>query len=355
MALRLRPDLLPLRRGRGAVQLGLSATAGGLIVDGLAPAEVVLLERLAGPLPPPEVYAAAAELGVSDDRAGELVTLLRAHGLLVEAGPSEDGRPDVSPRNAGRWVVVDGRGALPAAVAALLRGSLVGRVDTGPWAADVADAELRARRPGTGRADAPDGSPPPGGRVDLVVMVGRGGLDPLVGEPWRARGVPVLPVVDDGGRVVVGPLVTTDLALPCLRCLQLARVDRDAHWPEVMAQAAGRGGDRTRDGPPDGGPARWPEVLSVAAGIAAMVANTALAAPVAGAPGARGAGAGVSVEVTMPWPRLDHRRWARHPACPGHTRGPATEPITDPATEPAAGAADGSGVEPGSARVTMTG
>ncbi|MEO7235965.1 MAG: hypothetical protein ABIW80_11410 [Lapillicoccus sp.] len=346
MALRLRPDLLPLRRGRGAVQLGLSATAGGLIVDGLAPAEVALLEQLAGRLPPPEVYAAAADLGVSDARAMELVALLRAHGLLVEAGPSEDVRPDAGPRNVGRWVVVDGRGALPPAVAALLRGSGVVRVDSGPWAADVADAELRAGRPLTGGPERPDGPHPTGGPVALVVLVGRGGLDPLVGEPWRARGVPLLPVVDDGGRVVVGPLVTSDPALPCLRCLQLARVDRDAHWPEVMAQAAGRDGDRTRDGPADGGPARWPEMLSVAAGVTAMVANAALVADavvgVPGAVGTRGAGvsgAGVSVEVTAPWPRLDHRRWARHPACPGHARG----------------ALDGSGVDHGSARVTMTG
>ena len=343
LRLRLRPDLLPLRRGRGAVQLGLSATAGGLIVDGLAPAEVALLEQLAGPLPPPEVYAAAADLGVSDARAAELVALLRAHGLLVEAGPSGDGPPDARPRNAGRWVVVDGRGALPPAVAALLRDSGVGRVDSGPWAADVADAELRAGRSVTGGPEGPAGHHPPGGPVALVVLVGRGGLDPLVGEPWRVRGVPVLPVVDDGGRVVVGPLVTSDPALPCLRCLQLARVDRDAHWPEVMAQAAGRDGARTRDGPPDGGPARWPEVCSVAAGVTAMVANAALAGPGAGVSGAGVSAAGVSVEVTAPWPRLDHRRWARHPACPGHVRGPAAAP------------ADGSGVDHGSARVTMTG
>ena len=92
----------------------------------------------------------------------------------------------------------------------------------------------------------------------------------------------------------------------------------------------------------------------MAAGVAAMVANAALAAPAAGAPGARGTGAGVSVEVTAPWPRLDHRRWARHPACPGQSRA-GRGPTTEPTTEPAAGAADGSGVEPGSARVTMTG
>ena len=68
LRLRLRPGLPPLRRGRDAVQLGLSATAGGIVVEGLTPPEVALLERLDGPLGgalrPPELYAAAAELGV---------------------------------------------------------------------------------------------------------------------------------------------------------------------------------------------------------------------------------------------------------------------------------------------------
>jgi hypothetical protein len=31
---------------------------------------------------------------------------------------------------------------------------------------------------------------------------------------------------------------------------------------------------------------------------------------------------GVSVEVSPPWPRLDHRRWLAHPLCPGHPREP---------------------------------
>jgi len=27
---------------------------------------------------------------------------------------------------------------------------------------------------------------------------------------------------------------------------------------------------------------------------------------------------GVSVEVSLPWPRMDHRRWPTHPLCPAH-------------------------------------
>jgi hypothetical protein len=42
---------------------------------------------------------------------------------------------------------------------------------------------------------------------------------------------------------------------------------------------------------------------------------------------------GVSVEVSLPWPRMDHRRWPTHPLCPAHPptttweRPPAT--VTD--------------------------
>jgi len=33
---------------------------------------------------------------------------------------------------------------------------------------------------------------------------------------------------------------------------------------------------------------------------------------------------GVSVEVSLPWPRMDHRRWPPHPLCSEHPAHPAT-------------------------------
>lgn len=344
--LRLRPDLPPLRRGRDAVQLGLSATSGGIVLEGLTPADVALLERLDGPpsgaLRPPELYAAAAELGVPADRVTELLSLLRRHGVLVDAGPpAEEGARDEP------WLVVDGRGPLATAVSSLLRISPAGRVDSGPWAADVADAELREheeRQELCERRGLTDGDvrePPRVALVALVVLVTRGALDPVTGETWRARDVPVLPVLDDGARVLVGPLVTADPAQPCLRCLQLARVDRDARWPEVMAQAAGFTTGGARDTPDRREPPA--DALSVAAGVVAMVVNLALS-------DLGGPVAGVSVEVSGPWPRLDHRRWTRHPACPAHderSAGPSAASSARPSAR--------SGAEHGSPRVTMTG
>ena len=363
---RLKPDFRPLRRGRGAVQLGTSAEAGGIIVAGLAPGEIALLHQLDGSHPEEALYAAAASAGVERDRATQLLDLLRTHRvLLTETGPAGGagheagdgaavtavvpgdpaGAPDRTAEarrtqrepapsgpgsRSGRvrrpWLVVDGAGPLTAAVAALLRAADLGRVDSGSWAADVADAELREAGPWTG-----------GPHPALVVLVGHGALELRAGEPWRRRGIPVLPVVADGERVVVGPVVGADPALPCLRCLQLRRTDRDAVWLDVL----GRPGPRPRGGVGDGLdhraqvvelPAPSPALASAAAGVAAMVAMAAL--------GADPVPPGVSVEVAGPWPRLDHRRWTRHPACPAHapgSPGPVTGQVVSPVVGPVVG------------------
>ena len=41
---------------------------------------------------------------------------------------------------------------------------------------------------------------------------------------------------------------------------------------------------------------------------------------------------GVSVEVSTPWPRVDYRRWQRHPLCPSHPGHGGGLPETTPAT-----------------------
>lgn len=185
-----------------------------------------------------------------------------------------------------RFVVVDGAGPLAASVATLLRAGAVTRVDSGPWAADAADADLRA--------DA-------GAIPHLVVLVAHGVLDPRAGEPWRRRSVPHLPVVSDGDRVVVGPLVSGGTRWPCLECLRLTRLD-----PGAVVTAYQRSStpvadlvDRLDDA-----------LVAMGAGMAAMVARAGLTG--GAVPG------GVSVEVRTPWPRVDHRRWERHPDCPRH-------------------------------------
>lgn len=289
----------PILRSGGAVQLGVAAEAGGILLRGLSPGEVALLQRLDGTLDEPGLYAAARACGVLPRRAAELLDLLRDQDLFAGRDPCLDRRAAVpvhGPRStrtvdgsadAERFIVVDGGGPLAASVARLLRAEGVERVHSGVWAADAVEAELRL----TGS-----------GAPDLVVLVAHGALDARTGEPWRRRAVPHLPVVADGTRVVVGPLVTGDPAQPCLYCLRLTRSQLDTEWPAVEAQS--RGTTVWCDEP----------LLAMGAGMAAMLAR----AVVARGETPRGVPVGVSVEARPPWPRVDHRRWERHTDCPHH-------------------------------------
>lgn len=335
---RFKPYFRPLRRGPDSVQLGLSPEAGGIILTGLEPAELAWLDRLDGSLSEAEVYAVAAACGVSRHRADRLLTLLREHHVLVtdpvdrvELGGLGASESDALVHDADvlalahdtpggplarilerrrRHVVVAGAGRLPWSIASLLRSTGVGTVDLGDWAADAAEHEdLRGLESAS--------------RPDLVILVAQGVLDPRRAQPWQRRGVPLLPVVSDGRRVVVGPLVGRDPAQPCLRCVEMVRAERDAGWPAVMAQAASAGGAQVGS---------ESTLVAIASGVAAMITHACLADdPVP---------AGVSVEVVMPWPRLDHRRWHRHPGCTEHQ---GQKLGTTP------------GVGTGVARVTMTG
>ena len=321
---RLRPYFRPLRRGHDSVQLGLTAESGGLIVSGILPAEVALLERLVHPLTETEAYAASDAHGIPAPRATDLFALLAAHGLLLTDPP--DLAPDTTAL-VERHVVVGGSGTLAWSIGRALRGSGVGSVAVGPWSADQAQAD----------ADRPD----------LVVVVADGVVDPRLGHPWLDRGVPLLPVVDDHHRVTVGPVVGPDRRLPCLRCLELARSDRDPARPLAVAQYAAHrlsdegdesGGRDGRDGCDGQG------VTEMAVGAVAMVAHTVLAG--------RPVPPGVSVELSAPWPRLDYRQWRRHDACPDHVSAPSTA-----STASTASTRGEAGVGPRDAppRVTMTG
>lgn len=322
---RLKPYFRPLRRGPDTVQLGLSAGSGGVVLRGLGPVEVALLTRLDGTRTETELVRDATGRGMAPERVAALVTLLREHHLLDEdldgAGPDriDLGRlPGATfPRGAlgaadaptlplagpgttrqllhltGRRVVVSGRGRLPWVIGSLLRTTGVGQVDLGSAAVHALDQALR---------DDPGTDPP-----DLVVLVGSEVLDPRSGDPWWRRGVPTLPVVTDGRRIVVGPLVG-DPSGPCLHCLDLDRADRDAAWPALLAQVSERGGD-----PGDDEVSSESTLSAMASGVVAMIVTAHLA-------GDRSP-AGVSVEMSLPWPRLDHRRWVRHRQCAAH---PAT-------------------------------
>lgn len=332
---RLKPYFRPLRRGPGAVQLGLSPASGGVVLRGLSRTEVSLLAHLDGTLTETELLQDAARRGVERERAMALVALLRAHHLLDRdldgTGPDrvDLGRlPGAAPRSpcvsgvdggdaatlalsgaggtnemdgpggsgtrqllhrTGRRVVVSGRGRLPWAIGSLLRTTGVGQVDLGAAAVHALDQALRVD--------------PSVAAPDLVVLVGSGLVDPRAGDPWWRRGVPTLPVVTDGCRIVVGPLVH-DPSGPCLRCLGLERADRDGAWPALVAQVSACGGTVDDEIHSES------TLTAMASGVVAMVVTAHLASD--------RPPPGVSVEMSLPWPRLDHRRWERHPQCAAH-------------------------------------
>ncbi|WP_457253684.1 hypothetical protein [Pedococcus sp. P5_B7] len=279
-----------LRRSAGSVQFG-TDPARARVVEGLRADEVDALQLLDGTRELP----AALQTPAGRDLLGQLV----AHRLVVDAAPPAPQPPParillahdtqavlrtaptegqayaaLAGRHAAHLLVV-GRGELPRAVAEQLRRAGVGSVRHGAHVAD-------------------DWEPPA-----LVVLVGCGAVDSATAIPWRARGIPVLPVVLHGVEALVGPVVVPDG--PCLRCLDLARADLDPAWPALLGQllpvAVGAGPEVSGE----------TTLVALTASMAAMVALAVLdghALPT-----------GRSLEVSLPWPGVRQRQWTAHPRC----------------------------------------
>jgi hypothetical protein len=321
---RLKNHVRPLRRGAGSLQLGLCPD-GGVVLDGLSDAEIAVVERLDGSLDIRTLYAVASTSGVPAGRVSALIAALDEHHLLVNSATdlawlcpideprrhllSEDARAvaaayrlpsDGSHHVAARsthHVLITGQGDLPAALADLLRVGGVGRVSMGPNAVNMLDLELRGHRAGVARSRSGSRLKPP----DLVVLVAMGALPPDAGAPWLRRGIPHLPLVVQGHRVQVGPLIVGGDG-PCLTCLDLHRRDRDAAWPAVLSQLAARGSFRSH-----ASISLESTLTAMTTGATAMIAHTFLdGQPVP---------AGLSLELSLPWPTIQVRRWFSHPLC----------------------------------------
>jgi hypothetical protein len=320
----LKSHVQPLRRGPGSLQLGL-CPGEGMVLDGLSVAEIAVVEGLDGSLDITSLYAVSAAAGVTSGRLSALIAALTEHHLLVDIttdraclspideprrrllrpdasavaaayGLAGDGYDHVTARST-QHVVISGEGDLPCALADLLRVGGIGRVSMGRNAVNMLDLELRGHRGGGARSAN-------GSRLklpDLVVLVATGAIRPDAGEPWLRRGIPHLPLVVQGHRVQVGPLIAGGYG-PCLSCLDLHRRDRDRAWPALLSQLAPRGPLL-----PDP-PVRLESTLTaMTAGAAAMIVNTCLdGQPVPG---------GLSLELSLPWPTIQNRRWFPHPLC----------------------------------------
>ncbi len=283
---RIPPWRRPISRTTGEIQFGV--TAGGPIVTGVSEAEARVLARLDGTVPLDTSYRFAGEVGIPARRWRALLDLIAEIGVLER----------FSPEQPCRTVLLEGRGALLEELCHVLRrGGVDALVGAAPSSGGAPDAE-------------PTTDPP------LVVVLGAMALDPRSGDPWLRSGIPHLPVVVEGLRATVGPLVEPTLTGPCLWCLDLHRTDRDASWPVVLAQVCGSPSDVVhRDAVPDTDPA----LVQLVAGCIALFARRLA--------GSDSLPAGVAVELSLPWPRMDHRRWTKHPRCPrNHSAGSAEVP-----------------------------
>ena len=303
-----------LRREPGAAQFGVDPTRA-VVVTGLTDDEVTALQALDGTRELPQALAARPELVrlllshglVIDAAAASAVSapdragLVSASEALVRAGGPQQGYAAVA-RRRDACVLVVGRGALAAALATLLRRSGVGEVVVGPHVGDDTDHSRV----------------PPGGEPTLVALVASHAVDPAAAEPWRAGGIPVLPVVLHGAEATVGPLALP--GGPCPRCLDLTRADLDPAWPMLLGQltapAVGRG-------PEVGGDT---SLVGVAAAMAAMVGLAVV--------DGQQVPAGRSLEVGLPWPGVRQRQWVAHPRCSCATSDTVGQPAdADPTAQ----------------------
>lgn len=334
----IKPALRRLQRDRTTVQIG-TDPCRAVMLTGAGVTEV--LASLDGTRDRGQVLAAASAAGVSEDRAGRLLTALRGCGVLddaatdtrplrelplaerdrlapelasvsLQSGEADGGVPPLARRRRSS-VHVYGTGRVGAATACLLAASGVGRVqpvdpeptrhaDLGPAGLDAEDVGTRreeAAASAIGRA-APTTRTDGRGSPDLAVLTPVDGDEPELPDALFQARVPHLFAAVRETRGVVGPLVLPG-GSTCLRCQHLHRADRDPAWPRVAAQLAS-----ARAGP-------GPCAAVLATAVAALAAHQVLihldgvSAP---PPTVNG-----SLELILPGWQCQRRPWPPHPRC----------------------------------------
>ena len=262
---RLSERAMPMIRLDGTIQLGLSPEHG-VCIEGLSEQEVGWLRALDGTSDP---WHRGRREGLREERMDELLDRLNSAGLLRAAAPL------VSRHR----VLIEG--AHPAG----------GPLQEMLHRAGIAQApRLPAHGPIPRYRHAPD----------LVVLLTSGPAVAADGGRWRARGIPHLPVAfSRASGMTVGPLVGPSGA-PCLRCVDLARLEKDPSFSSLAAQSRVEG-----CGPPER--ADEPSTTMAVALTARIVLNQLNGQPLP---------SGLTFEVAAPWPGVRQYRWTRHPNCP---------------------------------------
>jgi hypothetical protein len=311
----LLPHLYPLRRGRTTLQLGVDP-ARAIVVEFADPATARLVELLDGRRTHAQVLAVAAEHGVPEESARQVLDTLRAAGVVVCAQtlvPS--GLPGTvhrrlrseaaglaltrnqanrSPaqcllRRSTARVLIAGYRGLGLPIAGALAGAGVGHValDVGSGPGD--DAGILVIR-----MAAPDTETRQLRAADATFIVY---ADPRLALTGPAqRGQPHLAIEVRDTAVVIGPLVPA-AGSPCVRCLDLHRSDRDPAWPTLAVQLASLHAD----------PVCPTTTLLAGAAYAAHEVLSHLDGRAATTEGA-------TVEVSGPG-QARRRSWPAHPGC----------------------------------------
>jgi hypothetical protein len=352
----LNPALTPIWRDENTLQIGVDPRRAAVLA-GITPARAAFLRRLDGSLTRAQALEAGAAHGLLPAEVAHLLEVLADAGVLVDGGvdlspltamstaerdrlapdlaawscTGSDGRaeghgPDLAASTLARRrravVGVRGAGRVGATLVGLLAAAGVGRLavsdpkpmrgyDVAPGGAgpsglrqpraDAAMAAALATAPATRAGAGPDG------RADLEVLCPDGpSVEPAERDRLLASGVPHMLATTYERVGVVGPLVVPGRT-PCLRCLDLHRVDRDRAWPMVSAQLAAPG-----------------RTLGATATVAAcdVVLATAVAAHAALAalaylddPAAQSPLCGAGLELRPPLGRPRRRAWGSHPSC----------------------------------------
>jgi hypothetical protein len=291
----LLPGLRPLWRNGCHVQLG-TDPAHAVIVELADPSAGRLLYLLDGSRTENAFIKEAARLGMSEAAARALLLDLTDRGLIIAAdallppGLSSAERDRLVPeaaalaldhpapaeilrRRAAKRVVISGHGRLARLVEQGLRDSGVGRV--------AVQGTLRRLLP------QPEGPRVRVATASLHIAITSGRLP-------EASTRPLLLIAVREGIVTLGPLVPARQG-PCLRCLDLHRLDRDPAWPRIQSQLAEEPGACTSATAYAGAAYAVAEALAVLDGAPPLLL-------------------GESVDILGPH-ELRRRRWERHSGC----------------------------------------
>jgi hypothetical protein len=291
----LRPGLLPLWRDQDTVQIGIDPRRAVAISGMREASEVIRL--LDGSRDRTQLIAEASRRGVPPPVAERIVGLLAAAGAVVDfpsqvlrslppelreqllpvlatasvAEQDSDGGASRLARRSSCTVQVSGHGLVAGLLADLLARS--GLATAGPGGEHT-------------------------GPADLLVVVGR--RSPVETAGLLRRRQTYLSVYADEAIGVVGPLVLPGVTT-CLRCIDLARAQRDPAWPLILAQLTERSAN----------PPGCDAVLAttVAGQAAAQAVAFADRSPLAQAT------AGATLELVLPSWQWRRRSWPPHPAC----------------------------------------